>query len=244
MCTLLFAMDPPTGPDLYVVSNRDEALDRRAMGPRIHGRRGMRILAPLDVEAGGTWLGLNEVGIFVGITNRFGSDSATDHKSRGHLVFDALGCESVAEAASTIGALSARDYSGFHLLITDGRSGRVVWNDGEAIRKIELASGYYVMSERSFDAAPSPRLHRISDRIIDLGTWSEEHRRRFRQWMVEHDDSDPLEGTCIHAEEANYGTRSSTVVELGSSPQFLHAEGPPCRTAFRDHLDRLASHRK
>ena len=45
---------------------------------------------------------------------------------------------------------------------------------------------------------------------------------------------------CVHARPLNYGTRSSTLVELGRGPaevRFLHAAGRPCETEFVDYVD-------
>src|SRR5439155_23785596 len=49
-----------------------------------------------------------------------------------------------------------------------------------------------------------------------------------------------LTATCIHSE--HYGTRSSTLVavERGRVAAYLHADGPPCVTAFVDRMELLA----
>src|SRR5262249_49106759 len=56
---------------LVVAANRDERLDRAASGPRLWPGS-PPFIAPVDEVAGGTWLGLNWFGLFVGVTNRFG----------------------------------------------------------------------------------------------------------------------------------------------------------------------------
>ena len=69
MCTLIVLHRCVPGRPLVVAANRDEFLSRPAEGPAIREGRGGRILSPLDLEAGGTWLGLNDRGVFVGLTN-------------------------------------------------------------------------------------------------------------------------------------------------------------------------------
>lgn len=243
MCTLIIAHGMSGGPDLYVISNRDEVLDRPAQPPELHRREAINVFAPRDALKGGTWLGLNEMGVFAGITNRFGLVGEDHHRSRGHLVFRALQMPTARSGRDAICELSAGDYNGFHLVIADGITGWVIWSDKEAIRSLELAPGFYVVSERSLGAAPSARLERLATRLAALSSWSEEHRPRFRTWMSEHDEEDPLEGACIHAESRNYGTRSSTVVELGQTWRFLHADGPPCSTPYQDYSASVESMR-
>lgn len=235
MCTLLIAIGVSGAPGLYAIANRDEALDRPAAPPAIHERRGMKVLAPTDLEAGGTWLGLNDAGIFAGITNRFRMESKPGHTSRGMLVFRALQERSAVVASEIIAGLNPRDYNGFHLVIAGQGEGFIVWNDTTTIRREALAPGYHAITERSFGAAPSRRRDRLRRRLAELGEWNAERPAQLRRWMVEHDE-DSLEATCVHLEEANYGTRSSTLVEVGDDDwKFCHADGAPCTTPYRKY---------
>lgn len=240
MCTLLIATGVFDGPGLFVISNRDEALDRGAMPPALHRRRQLGVLAPIDSRAGGTWIGLNAVGVFAAITNRFGGIDQAHHQSRGRLVFDALKEESAAAAAQQLRAISPRRHNGFHLVIADATEAYLVCNSGRRLAVRRLHRGYHVISERSFGAAPSARLRRLERRLKQLGDeWSEDHRHRWEEWMREHDNADPLEGACVHLDGANYGTRSSTIIELKETWRFAHAPGPPCTTAYREYSEEL-----
>ena len=69
MCTLVLVVPEPGGV-LQVAANRDEFLARPADPPTPSADG--RWLAPRDRQAGGTWLGVNRAGLFVGVTNRFG----------------------------------------------------------------------------------------------------------------------------------------------------------------------------
>ena len=45
------------------------------------------------------------------------------------------------------------------------------------------------------------------------------------------------EALCVHRPESAYGTRSSTIAFLGTSPadmRLFHAEGPPCTATLQD----------
>ncbi|MGH7927508.1 MAG: NRDE family protein, partial [Candidatus Binatia bacterium] len=69
MCTLALFFDVFDGYPLLVAANRDERYDRPAMPPGLIAAN-PRIMAGKDLRAGGTWLGVNEHGLLVGILNR------------------------------------------------------------------------------------------------------------------------------------------------------------------------------
>jgi hypothetical protein len=53
-----------------------------------------------------------------------------------------------------------------------------------------------------------------------------------------------FDSMCVHAQPLNYGTRSSTLIELGrerSNVRFLHTVGRPCETPFVDHGEAVAA---
>ena len=69
MCTLIVLHRCVAGRPLVVAANRDEFLARPAEDIAIRPSRTGPILSPLDLEAGGTWLGLSQRGVFAGLTN-------------------------------------------------------------------------------------------------------------------------------------------------------------------------------
>jgi uncharacterized protein with NRDE domain len=79
MCTLIALHRCVPGKPLVIAANRDEFLARPAEGPALRMRGSGPILAPLDLEAGGTWLGLNARGVFVGLTNLRPDEQITEH---------------------------------------------------------------------------------------------------------------------------------------------------------------------
>ncbi len=241
MCTLILVRGVLQGPDLFVIANRDEELSRPAQPPAVYTRGEMRILAPRDLKAGGTWIGVNEAGVFSGITNRFGRSSEPHHRSRGELVFEALESSTAREAAERIQGLSAADYNGFHLVIADRVGACIVWNDGATLHRVDLGAGYHVVTERSFQAGESARLRRVEKRLAGLGmsAWSEETRRRLKAWLNEEDRNEPLEGMCICVEGGTYGTRSSTMIEFNEEIGFEYSDGPPCRAKYREYGEKL-----
>jgi uncharacterized protein with NRDE domain len=69
MCTLALYFKVFTGYSVVVAANRDEHYERPSAPPSIIGGS-PTIVAGRDLRAGGTWLGINEYGLLVGILNR------------------------------------------------------------------------------------------------------------------------------------------------------------------------------
>ena len=170
MCTLIVATREWFEAPLVVLANRDERLDRPAGPPRMWNDGPVPVLAPEDLEAGGTWWGLSARGVFAGITNRFMPPPDPGRVSRGTLVLDALAHETSAEAANTLAALPGDRYNPFHLVVADLRNAHLIWGDGEAIRRQVLKPGTHVFTERSLEAAPTDRPVGAASRLRSVKT--------------------------------------------------------------------------
>jgi len=99
MCTVSWL----PGPDGYFLCfNRDERFTRApAVAPGLRVRDGVRFLAPLDGDAGGTWFAVNEFGLTLGLLNRYsvpGYLPPGSPRSRGLLVLDLIGAATQSEA--------------------------------------------------------------------------------------------------------------------------------------------------
>jgi uncharacterized protein with NRDE domain len=244
MCTLAVAFQTEPGLPLLVAANRDEALDRPASGPAL--REGpVPFLAPRDARAGGTWLGLNARGLFVGITNRYGRPPDPDRASRGALVWEALGHRSAVALHAALAELDPRRFNPFHLLYADRQAAFVTWSDGETRTQRQLEPGVHVVTERSFDAVPRvEREARLRAAWAQAAVRRPEDLERLREAMVLHDPETRLGGTCVHAEHLNYGTRSSLLLALADDPtrsRLLWAEGRPCEHPYVDQAPLLAA---
>jgi hypothetical protein len=77
----------------HLVCNRDERRTRLAAAPPAPiDVRGVQAIAPLDGDFGGTWIGVNEVGVALCLLNRYPADENPSRAftSRGRLVLDLL----------------------------------------------------------------------------------------------------------------------------------------------------------
>ncbi|MFB6305046.1 MAG: NRDE family protein, partial [Haloferacaceae archaeon] len=131
MCTLALAWQVFAETPVAVAANRDEATDRPSEPPsRRGGDDGAAFVAPRDREAGGTWTGYNEHGLYVGLTNRWVGGLAGE-RSRGLLVDDALRRESAEAAARLVESAVERDeYEGFEAVLADERAAFLLEWDG------------------------------------------------------------------------------------------------------------------
>jgi uncharacterized protein with NRDE domain len=237
MCTLLLAARVVPDHPLVVVANRDEQLDRASAPPSwwSDARSHAQWFAPRDLVGGGTWLGLNEHGLFVAITNRFLGPRDAARVSRGSLVVDALSCRSAKEVHARMGELDPARYNGFHLVYADGEDVLVTVGDGTSLAQATLGDGLAIVTERSFGAAEAyARKRRIENAWTSLSAPPFD-AARLTKLLTEHDTGDVLAATCIHVPELRYGTRSSFVLATnadGSTPTAYFADGPPCTTAF------------
>src|SRR5690606_21696022 len=119
MCTLVLDLEPTRERPLVIGANRDEQLTRPSAPPTVWRDGPLPFLAPRDLLANGTWLGLNARGLFVGITNRAGAPPDPSRDSRGALVVEALGHPDAATAHAALASLAPDRFNPFHLLCAD-----------------------------------------------------------------------------------------------------------------------------
>ncbi|MWG36836.1 NRDE family protein [Halomarina oriensis] len=261
MCTLTFAWQTFEEHPLVVAANRDEAYARESSPPAARTLdSGRRVVAPRDEEAGGTWMGYNDEGVFVAITNRW-VETPPGERSRGRLVLDALDSPSAEEAVRGIEReLDRRRYEGFFLLVADAAGCFLVSDEGggsihqfdpgvHVVMNVGYDTSYFVPEVRP---APAKRQAANGRRLFEYlqpepGETPEAWRTRAGDALGDHEF-----GVCIHGgqpvetngdpdDDANpdrapegFGTKSSSLVTVDASgdSRFWYADGPPCETPF------------
>lgn len=233
MCTLVVAAHVFEGHPLVVVANRDENLDRASSPP---SRWPGGFLAPRDDVAGGTWLGVNPAGVFVGITNRYLGPQDPTRVSRGALVTRALALGSARAIHEAMAEVPATRHNGFHLVYADDHDVLATASNGRHLAQLSLGRGVHAVTERSFGAGDDGRrFRRIEAAWGRLAKTTSLDLDRLSQLLTEHDGADLLGATCIHMPGIPYGTRSATAVAIAedrTQSRMLWAEGPPCTTPF------------
>jgi uncharacterized protein with NRDE domain len=119
MCLIVFAWKQSTDTPLLLAANRDEFYARPALAAS-WWEEAPHVYAGKDLEAGGTWMGINKQGRFAAITNiRNGEGKKIGAPSRGKIVADFLRDD--ISTSSYLSALEAeaKHYAGFNLIIGD-----------------------------------------------------------------------------------------------------------------------------
>src|SRR5437588_7518752 len=126
MCLLALLYRVATDAPVIVGANREEAYARGGEAPRLlHGV--CRFVAGVDPVAGGTWLGVNEHGVVVAVTNRPKSEIPPQPRSRGLLVRELLDCSTAADAIRRAAhALAEQPFAGCNLLCADLESASII----------------------------------------------------------------------------------------------------------------------
>ena len=240
MCTLICSFREHDRFPFLIAANRDESLSRPATAPRRW--QGEPFVAPRDEQALGTWLGLTQSGMFVGVTNRFLAARHEGRESRGALVVEALRARSAREVRESLYTLSADRMNAFHLLYVDASDAFVTWSDGEAIHHDTLGPGLHIVTERSLGGDDHARGELIRANWPPPGDVPTPAAMQAVLALTTPDD--PLGGVCVEAPGWNYGTRSALVLlrdqNLAES-QWWWAEGRPDRVPFVQQPELIAA---
>lgn len=120
MCTLVILRKPEATWPLLIAANRDEMDNRPWRSPGRHWPDRPEVIAGLDMSAGGSWLGVNDDGLFAAILNRPGTlGPEAGKRSRGELVLEALDHAEAKVAAEALSDLNPDSYRPFNLVIAD-----------------------------------------------------------------------------------------------------------------------------
>jgi len=225
VCLIVFSYRPDAPRKLILLANRDEFHERPSAQAAFWPDR-PEILAGRDLEAGGTWLGLNRRGCLAAVTNyRQVGREVPRARSRGELAVNFLqdACPALAFARRT--AEQGHRYNGFSLLLYDGTDLVYVSNrDGRG--PFVLHGGIHGLSNHLLDT-PWPKVRRARERLSGALKQGDMPLRQLLPIL--HDtrtaaDADLpdtgigiemerlLSACCIRSE--NYGTRCSTGVEI------------------------------
>jgi uncharacterized protein with NRDE domain len=241
MCTLIVLHRCIPGTPLAVGANRDEFFERPTEGPALRKTDFGAIVAPRDLRAGGTWLGLNEHGLFAAVTNRPAAEPDPQRRSRGLLVVDALRARSAEEAIKKLEDLAIEAYNPFNLLVADREQAHAITYE-RAPRRVAFGPGPIVIGNADPTAPPTPKLSRLKLQVQrSSGTCVEAPLEALAAICRSHEGgADSFRDTCVHA--GHYGTRSSTLLRLGDAfedCELRHSDGAPCVSEYRDYTPLL-----
>jgi uncharacterized protein with NRDE domain len=255
MCTIILLRNAHPAYPTIVAANRDELYARATRPPQLV-HRAPRILAGLDVEHHGTWMGVNEHGVLVGLTNqRTFAPRDRGKRTRGEVVLGALRAGTFAAVEAYLDGLDPADYNPFNLVVADATRARA-WYGRDRWDREEVPDGVSVLPNDGLDSPAFPKVARARALVAPLVAlpWPALRPRLFGA-LGDHAKPETfpptptgidrafvreLHAVCVHT--PIYGTRSATVAALapGAVADVWFADGPPCVTAPVDVTPLLA----
>ncbi len=224
MCLIVFALQQHPDYPLIIAANRDEFFQRPTAAAEFW-RDQPHILAGRDLQAGGSWLGVNRHGQFAAVTNvRNGAEPQDRPGSRGELVTQAL-TQPHEQALEQIRHRQDH-YNGFNFLCGNARQLHYASNRSDEFQRL-LPAGIYGLSNAALNTSwpkvDSSRRELAS--IIDQYHQPKDLQGALANMMAnaEQAPAEQLPQTGIGEEwesllssrfivSENYGTRATTIV--------------------------------
>jgi uncharacterized protein with NRDE domain len=221
MCVVFLAFQTDPAHPVMVGANREESRRRPTTSPVCCCSEGFRcLLAGADFGPDGsfpgvgTWLGVNEAGLLVAVTNRRDGELAWEDqtRSRGVLAVSLLGFDDPGEASRFArGELAGGGFGGSNYLIVNRRDAFAV--EAPAARRVSverLRPGVRVMTNLG---PGDPRIRYVRYRL-DPGRFVPSAREVCRDGRVV-------------AGGGERGTVSSSLILVGDGIRFFHRIGDP-----------------
>ena len=235
MCTLAILYRVARGTPILVAANRDERFDRPTQYPKIQSGS-PRVVCGIDRRAGGTWLGVNQFGLFCAVANRRKTIVPAEPRSRGLLCRELLGLRTAKEAAAHAAKeLAKGDYAGANYVCADGRYAAIV-HGGDKIEIVELEPGLHIVTAGDVND-PRDERQQFVRRMLTLQTLdsSVAFLAVASRVFSRKPDSEGRRGVVVLGNE--FGTVSSTLLSLPRKIQhaaYQYTPGPPCDYPYDD----------
>lgn len=242
MCFLALFYRTAAAAPVMLASNREEYFGRPFTAPAVQSGP-LAVFCGIDQQGGGTWLGVNQRGLLIAVTNRPKAVLPARPISRGVLARELLRAPTAHAAAEQAQReLATGRYAGVNLLCVDRQWGGVVEHH-----------------EQTTCQELSPGLHLLSNGRMNDG---EDMRQAFaRGWLAPRFPYGPAEfvpvarellsigpdrypGKTILVRNAERGTVSSAIVVLSADveqAQYWYAPGPPDTCPYDDLSAELRS---
>ncbi|MCR9293347.1 MAG: NRDE family protein [bacterium] len=241
MCLLavLYRLVPES--PILVAANREEYYDRPSLPPSIQSGK-PRVLCGTDQRAGGTWLGVNQHGMFVGVTNRRvnGADPI-GARSRGLLAREVLRCGSARSGVDkAMEELMTHRFEGLNLVVCDAESGWVIHSDGE--QEVQpLEEGLNIIGNQNMNDIRDERVQ-LAHRLLTLQMLDSPVKfLAVASKVFARAPSSQGRPTMV-VRGNDFGTVSSTLIALSPKPRdaiFQFASGSPDSTKYEDYSPML-----
>jgi hypothetical protein len=236
MCLLAIQYRLVPEAPILVAANREELYNRPSQVPSIQSGK-PRVLSGLDLQAGGTWLGVNQHGLFVAVCNRPKLTPVPAPRSRGGLCREMLRAGSARKAMDmAMDELSTGRYEGCNYVAVDVESGWAI-HAGDEVEAVEIREGLSVLSSMDLND-PRDERGRMARRLLTLQTLDSPVKFLAVASKVFARSPSPPGRPSMVIRGSEKGTVSSTLLALGKKPRdaiYQFAAGAPDETKYEDY---------
>ncbi len=233
MCLIVLGRNIHPKYKLILVANRDEFYERPTQ--IAHQWEGpLKLLAGKDLEAGGTWIGINRVGHLAAVTNYRDPISYQKNKaSRGQIPVNFLSEKMPAETYVEELSKQSGNFNGFNLLALDQES--LVHYNNQNGNPSKLDDGIHAVSNATLNT-PWPKVVRAKelfesviggnfshdDLITMMGDDKTADPQDLPDTGIPKDLEEAVSAMCIRTEK--YGTCSTTAISLSHDGEVQFTE--------------------
>ncbi len=234
MCLLILLRGVDPRFPLIIAGNRDEHRDRKAAPPGLFVGDHRRMLSPRDRTAAGTWMAVNDGGMFAGITNFAGDPERTLTTTRGELPHLALDQSDLAAAVAAVRTrCTAEEFNPFQLVIADRTEATVLVHSNGRVRELAVEDPTVVLTnEHRLGGLALPPVPDVAAPDLRL----DERVERLQQLLR---DEGALTGHRILKKGGEYGTVSSSIIAVPDRDirgmSWWYAAGEPDTVPYRDY---------
>lgn len=229
MCTSLIYRDPSKG-ILGVGFNRDESVKRKpSLFPQLLESNSGKAIAPIDGEAGGTWIGITQAGEIVCLVNYYEATLKLlrNPVSRGLLVRSILLGERTPESYTDS---ELEKYYPFKLFkVSKEKTEIFIW-DGK-VYGTEIDSETFAVFGSSFTQGPKAQVVRRETFDNNFRPSSLPNATDFaniaKSFLSSHLPEQGALSPCMHRRDAHSVSRTVIVLD-GTSVYFSYKNSQPC----------------
>ena len=236
MCTVSWIHTPK---GYHLLSNRDERHTRKpALAPVIQEAGGVRFIAPIDGDHGGSWIAVNQFGITFSLVNRYrcgqcSSETKPKLPSRGLLLTSLADCSSQDDAHSRFDSLNLAAYLPFTVVVlAPGKPSLLLhWTGCDSLVECNGETAMPLISS-SFD----PRGVEVYRKRLFNALAAERGGVDLKLLMDFHSSHAPIPSAyspCMHRENALTVSFSKVTVADGAI-EFVYFPIPPCARRERE----------
>jgi hypothetical protein len=227
MCTVTWLQQPD---GYHLLCNRDEKRTRgKATAPRVARCNGVRYIAPIDADCGGTWIAANEFGVTACLLNRGnGAEAGAKSRSRGTIIRYIMWARSVDDCGVLVQRLDLASFAPFVLVFLEpGRPALLAEWNGERLTIEPATASDMPLTSSSYDPA-GVRRFRLEEFARRVGAAEQQGPGLLYWFHTSHGSSPDAYAPCMHREDAETVSFSWVIVKRDEI-RFLYSPAPPCQ---------------